>query len=156
MKTTSLTETKNLAKQFLSEILSNKKSDVGATTTKNSATIVGLHGNLGSGKTTFTQAIAAELNITEQVTSPTFVVQKKYVIQDESFRAAGFTHFIHIDAYRLEEASELEVIGWSSISADSHNLIFIEWPERVSQLLPQDMYTINFTFIDESVREIVW
>jgi tRNA threonylcarbamoyladenosine biosynthesis protein TsaE len=151
MKTTSLTETQQLAQQFLSELISHKKN--GATT---NATIVGLRGNLGSGKTTFTQAIAAALGVTEQVTSPTFVVQKKYAIHNPEYLATGFTHLIHIDAYRLEEASELEVIGWKNIATDPHNVILIEWPERVVSLLPADMRTVTFTFIDESVREISW
>ena len=93
------------------------------------------------------------------MTSPTFVIQKNYVITNPKYSgknnsAAGFKQFIHIDAYRLEEASELEVIGFEKLAADPHNLILIEWPERVRELLSTDMRTVKFQFIDETTREI--
>lgn len=116
------------------------------------ATIVGLEGDLGSGKTTFTKEFARSLGVVETVTSPTFVIQKKYRIQKSTF----FKQFIHIDAYRLKSGSELKVLDWDTINSDSTNLIFIEWPEQVNSVLPKDVHRVHFTFIDETTRRIEW
>ncbi len=115
----------------------------------NQAVIVGLYGDLGSGKTTFTQLLAKELGVTETVTSPTFVIEKIYKLKDQVFE-----YLIHIDAYRLEKASELLHLGWEEIIANPKNLILIEWPERVAEILPKETKKIKFTFIDETTREI--
>jgi tRNA threonylcarbamoyladenosine biosynthesis protein TsaE len=69
------------------------------------ALLVALSGNLGAGKTTFTQKIAEQLNIPEKITSPTFVLMKKY-----SINFGQFKNLIHIDAYRLEDAQELSML----------------------------------------------
>ncbi|MFQ5662136.1 MAG: tRNA (adenosine(37)-N6)-threonylcarbamoyltransferase complex ATPase subunit type 1 TsaE, partial [Candidatus Paceibacteria bacterium] len=63
---------------------------------------------------------------------------------------------IHIDAYCLESASELKSLGWEEISKNSKNIIFIEWPENVKEILPKDKQEIHFKFIDENTREILW
>jgi tRNA threonylcarbamoyladenosine biosynthesis protein TsaE len=137
---TSLGDTTALAEQFIKSL-----------TPQRTATIVGLHGDLGSGKTTFTQAVAKVLGITETVTSPTFVIEKLY-----SLSHADFKKLIHIDAYRLESGKELLHLGWQEIADDPKNLIFIEWPERVADILPKDMKKIEFTFVDETTREITF
>ncbi len=116
---------------------------------KDRATIVGLYGNLGAGKTTFTQCVAEILGITETVTSPTFIIEKIYKLDH-----MRFSHLIHIDAYRLDSSNELLNLGWKEISENPKNLIFIEWPERVGEILPADMLKIDFKFVDESTREI--
>jgi tRNA threonylcarbamoyladenosine biosynthesis protein TsaE len=119
--------------------------------TKKDFSIVSLHGDLGSGKTTFTQAVAEALSIEEKVTSPTFVIQKRYKLP----KAIGrFEQLIHIDAYRLDKASELEVLGWKEIVSDPANLIMLEWPERVAEIIPPNALRLNFTFIDEETRQI--
>lgn len=113
------------------------------------ATIVGLQGDLGAGKTTFVQAVAGVLGVDEHVTSPTFVIEKVYALDHAVFR-----HLVHIDAYRLESGEELRTLGWKQMSADPGNLILLEWPERVGDLLPDQTPVITFTFIDEHTREI--
>ena len=64
-----------------------------------------------------------------------------------------FTHLIHIDAYRLEHSDELMRLGWATIISDSHNLLLIEWPERVHDIMPEHI-SIQFTHVSENVREI--
>lgn len=100
------------------------------------ARIIALSGDLGAGKTTFVQAAARELGVEEQVSSPTFVIEKIYRLDNPS--AGGFERLIHIDAYRLTGAHELEVLGWHEISVDPANLIYIEWPENAAGVLPVD------------------
>lgn len=119
------------------------------TPTTEGATVLGLSGELGSGKTTFVKAFARALGVEEHVTSPTFVLEKIYKLE-----RADFDHLIHIDAYRLESGSELLTLGWGEMMANPKNLIVIEWPERVAEVLPSTMKTLRFVFIDDSTREI--
>jgi len=121
---------------------------------KNGATVFGLSGDLGSGKTTFTKEVASLLGIKkEEVTSPTFVIEKIYKLKANSYKL-DFSHLIHIDAYRLEKAEELLHLGWKEITADPKNLIFIEWGEKVKEILPLQTRTILFEFVDENTRTI--
>ena len=66
----------------------------------------------------------------------------------------NFEHLIHIDAYRLGSGDELLHLGWEEIAKNPKNIIFIEWPERVSEILPEDIKKIYFTFVDASSRKI--
>lgn len=96
------------------------------------AKVLGLYGNLGAGKTTFTQATCRYLEISENITSPTFVIMKIYELTNKKF-----THLIHIDAYRLEKSEELLRLGWNEMISDPKNLILIEWPEKVEDIMPE-------------------
>ena len=113
------------------------------------ATVIGLRGELGAGKTAFTKAVAKILGVELNVTSPTFVLLKKYALS-----AQKFSNLIHIDAYRLKNAHELEVLGWTELLADSQNLIMIEWPEIVAEAMPVYTKYLDFKHVDEKTREI--
>lgn len=115
------------------------------------ATVIGLSGELGSGKTFFVKALARALGIPETVLSPTFVLIKRYTLH-----ATRYKFLVHIDAYRLDSAEELRRLGWDEILAEPKNLIVIEWPERVKKLLPKDARIIKFKHINETTREIKW
>lgn len=136
----SLPETEEIARDFVEKL---------ALASYEEATVVGLYGDLGSGKTTFTQCVAKILGIKEDITSPTFVLQKRYDI-----RRGLLEKFIHIDAYRLESPKEMLVLDWEEVSINPHSLIFIEWPERVAEVLPKNHMKIFFKFISENEREI--
>jgi tRNA threonylcarbamoyladenosine biosynthesis protein TsaE len=137
----SLAETEAAATLFLANL----------TVNKDKATVVGLLGDLGSGKTTFTQALARQLGVTERVTSPTFVIQKNYHLENQPF-----SQLIHIDAYRLHKAEELAHLKWAEIIAHPGNLILVEWADRILSFLPPEAPKIMFHFIDETTREIKW
>ncbi len=115
------------------------------------AAVIGLQGNLGSGKTTFVQCVAKILEIEQYITSPTFVIQKKYKVNKPGI---NFVNLIHIDAYRLNSGEELARLGWREIAANPKNIIFIEWPKRVEEILPSDAIKLHFEFIDEQTRKI--
>ncbi|MFA6227363.1 MAG: tRNA (adenosine(37)-N6)-threonylcarbamoyltransferase complex ATPase subunit type 1 TsaE [Candidatus Paceibacterota bacterium] len=136
----SLAETEKIAKDFLDKI---------SLSYGDSAMIVGLYGDLGSGKTTFTQALARILGVNEIVTSPTFVIEKRYTTG-----SGKFSSLIHIDAYRLDSSREMLALNWKDISRNPQNLIFIEWPERILDILPENHLKIFFKSISESEREI--
>ena len=114
------------------------------------AAVIALSGDLGAGKTTFAQGIARALGVEGHVTSPTFVLEKIYDLQDQKWR-----HLIHIDAYRITDAHELEVLGWDEITADPTNLIVVEWPEHVATLVPKHTTHVFFKGMGES-REVVY
>ncbi len=116
---------------------------------KDTATIVGLYGDLGAGKTTFTQAVAKHFGITETVVSPTFVIEKIYELVGQKF-----THLIHIDVYRLESSTELVNLGWNKIISDPSNIILIEWPEKVSDIMPEHIKIHIKHTKNETAREI--
>ena len=103
------------------------------------ATVITLSGELGAGKTTFAQGIARALGVEEVVTSPTFVIEKIYQLENQKWQ-----RLIHIDAYRLKGAHELEVLGWDELVADPGNLIVLEWPENVAELIADSTTRIRF------------
>jgi len=105
------------------------------------ALVVGLYGNLGAGKTTFTQAVAKQLGIKEKIQSPTFVIERIYEIPKKNF---AFKRLIHIDAYRLQNPKELQALGFQKILKDKNNLIFIEWADKVFKILPKNHWQIFF------------
>lgn len=113
------------------------------------ALVVGLYGDLGAGKTTFTQAIALGLGVTEIVASPTYVIEKIYKLNNSPFE-----HFIHFDAYRLEKSAELRALGWDEIIANPKNLVVIEWPEMVADIMPKEHVKVQFTHGAKDTRTI--
>lgn len=113
------------------------------------ATVLALKGDLGSGKTTFTQSLAEALGVTDHVTSPTFVIQKIYPLSQQKF-----TQLVHIDAYRMDSAHELAVLGFTKLLEEPNTLICIEWPERVAELIPKNATTLEFAFVNDTTRSV--
>lgn len=105
------------------------------------AAVLALSGDLGAGKTTFTQHLARELGVTEAITSPTFVIMKKYPLPTDM----QFKHLVHIDAYRLESPEELAVLNLNSELREEGNLVVVEWAEKVATLLPVLSISLRFT-----------
>lgn len=101
-----------------------------------------LSGDLGAGKTTFTQGLALGLHIHKTVSSPTFTIMKNY---------EGDFKLNHIDAYRLEGLHQdlgfEELIGKDGITV-------IEWPNFIEDLWPSHYIRIDFKYIDEETREL--
>jgi len=113
------------------------------------ATLVTLSGNLGAGKTTFTQAAARSLGINEPVTSPTFVLAKSYDLSGKEF-----AKLVHIDAYRLTEGKDLRALDFAHTLEDPRTLIMLEWPEMVEDGLPHADVAITLTVSEENSRDI--
>lgn len=96
-----------------------------------------LVGDLGAGKTAFTQGFAEALGVTEPITSPTFTLCRTY----------DGTHRInHLDVYRLEQANEAEGLGLGELLDDGITLI--EWGDTIAAALPADYLELRFTFGD--------
>lgn len=126
--THSTEETKKLATQIAKKI---KLGDV-----------IALYGDLGSGKTTFTNFLVKALGIDKRVQSPTFVIARKYRIVN------------HVDLYRLSSEEEVEDIGLKEMMEDKNSITIIEWPEIAERLLPKDSLRIYFEYVDEQSRKI--
>ena len=113
-----------------------------------SAAVLALHGDLGAGKTTFMQILAQELGIEEAITSPTFVVMKKYPAN-----SGGFSELVHIDAYRIEDIDEMRPLKFDEELTQKGSIIGIEWAEKVAALLPP--HTLHLTFTIEGDERII-
>ena len=114
-------------------------------TPKDRAQVLALSGDLGVGKTAFVKLLAKQLGVTEEVTSPTFVVMKSYAISKHPF----FRTLTHIDAYRIESDDEMRVLGFRELLTDPSRLIVIEWPERIPRVIPEDATRIDFVLQGE-------
>lgn len=138
----SLEDTKALAKILLCGWLEvNKK--------KNSNWLICLSGELGSGKTAFTKALAKELGIKDVVNSPTFVIMKKY----ESGKNRRYSLY-HFDCYRITDAREILDLGFEEILSGENNIIIVEWPEKIKEILPKKRLNIKFEVTGEKSRKI--
>lgn len=142
-----LEDTKKLAEKIASDLEKMPKRSP-----TDGAFVIGLHGDLGAGKTTFMQFFGAALGVGEKMLSPTFVIEKIYKIDSAKF--GGFDHLIHIDAYRIENPAELETLGWREIAANPRNIIAVEWADKVAPLLPADHLRIEFSHHGEKSRII--
>ncbi|MDB5244840.1 MAG: hypothetical protein JWN18_710 [Parcubacteria group bacterium] len=116
------------------------------------ATLITLSGELGAGKTAFTKAAAKAWGVEQTITSPTFVLEKIYELP----LGAGFKKMIHIDAYRLDGGADLEPLGITELMRDTNNVIFFEWPEKVSDALPVPTAHLTFTVENDGTRKITY
>ena len=93
-----------------------------------------LTGDLGVGKTVFTQGVAAGLGITEPVNSPTFTIVQVY--------EEGRLPFYHFDVYRIGDIEEMEEIGYDDYFFGG-GICLIEWAELIEEILPEDRISIT-------------
>jgi len=145
--TASPSQTKGVARKLSKDFfkkLSGKKSFV-----------IGLKGDLGGGKTTFLQGFAKGLGIKEKITSPTFVITKRFSLSPSKKNRGGFKNFYHFDCYRIKDSREILNLDYIKTISDPQNVVAIEWPERIRKILPKDILLIKFKFIDKKTREIV-
>lgn len=112
--------------------------------------IIALTGELGSGKTAFTQEFAQILGITEHVTSPTFTVMKQYELVH-----AKYDELFHIDAYRIEDIDELRPLHIEELFTNPRAIVVVEWPEHISSVIPKQTISLIIKIIADNVREVV-
>ena len=128
LKIFSEAETKNIALEFSKDL---KNGDV-----------VILNGNLGTGKTFFVKEVG-KLFGTNNVSSPTFALVNEY---------SGRIKIYHFDFYRIEKSDELFDIGFNDYLNDNESVIFIEWGELFSEILPKKRYEIKITLNEDFSR----
>lgn len=124
-----LEETKNLANNFAAKLKGGE--------------VVLLNGDLGAGKTTFTQYVFACLGVKDVVSSPTFAILKSY---------QGKFVLHHFDTYRITTEEAIES-GFDEVIDEKESIKFIEWGENIAPLLPNKNIKINIRYINENERE---
>jgi tRNA threonylcarbamoyladenosine biosynthesis protein TsaE len=109
--------------------------------------VLALAGELGAGKTAFTQGLAKGLGIVGPVTSPTFTLINEYRLPDGR-------RLQHVDCYRLETApQEMWDIGLADLF-EAEDLVVIEWADRIPGLLPAEHLRVSFSYLGENKRRI--
>ncbi len=106
--------------------------------------ILALKGDLGSGKTTFVQGLAQAWSILDPITSPTFGLLRIY---------EGTRRLIHIDAYRLNNSSEVEALCLEAFLRPPYCLA-IEWPQRLGDYLPSEAWQLEFKLLSNDRHSI--
>jgi len=128
----------NLGKE-LAAYIKKGESDV--------ARVVCLYGQLGAGKTTFSQGFARALGITTRLLSPTFIIVRRYSLEHNDA-------LYHIDLYRLDTQLKSDDLGLSDILKDPHAFVLIEWADRLGALLPEKRIDVTFEILGEEERKI--
>ncbi len=111
--------------------------------------VVCLEGDLGAGKTTFTQGLAAALGVKGRVTSPTFCIVQEHPAGE----GGSVPLLVHMDLYRLTGEEDVLDLGWEDYLARGAVLV-VEWPERLGSLLPPDALRLKFLHKGENIRTI--
>lgn len=111
------------------------------------ATVILLHGDLGAGKTAFTQSFAKILGIKEEINSPTFILKKEYKTPHVHYRK-----LIHIDAYRFLHEDEGKVLNLEEDLRDPSAIVAIEWPSRMKEIKAD--VSLSFDVIDDDTRDV--
>ncbi len=112
------------------------------------STVVAFYGKMGAGKTTFIKAVCEELGVEDVITSPTFSIVNEY-------RSETTGELIyHFDFYRIKKIDEVYDMGYEDYFY-SGALCFIEWPELVEELLPEDALRVTIAEQEDGSRKIV-
>lgn len=131
---TEVTELRSVAKSLLESIGNTK--------------IVAFHGHMGSGKTTFIQFILAAMGIEDGEGSPTYSIVNEYI-------SPMYGKVFHFDLYRIESEEEAYDIGIEEMLY-GEGICFIEWPERIEELLPEDVLNVRIDVNSDLFRIISW
>ena len=130
----SLADINEAAKQFIANMGNGK--------------VFAFYGKMGAGKTTFVKAICEELGVEDVITSPTFALVNEYTAGDGS-------PVYHFDFYRIKKLEEVYDMGYEDYFY-SGNLCFLEWPELIEDLLPEDCTKVTITVEEDGTRNVEW
>ncbi|MEO7801053.1 MAG: tRNA (adenosine(37)-N6)-threonylcarbamoyltransferase complex ATPase subunit type 1 TsaE [Ginsengibacter sp.] len=132
VKDFSLIDIEDVAKHFLSEISGHK--------------VIAVYGDMGAGKTTFVHAVCRLLGVKENMSSPTFPIINEY-------QTSNGKQIHHVDVYRLNSITEAIEAGVEE-SIYTSNLCFIEWPQIIEPLLPDEILELSLKKLDDTTRQI--
>jgi tRNA threonylcarbamoyladenosine biosynthesis protein TsaE len=108
--------------------------------------VFAFYGEMGAGKTTFIKAVCENLGVEDMINSPTFSIINEYSTTNEDT-------IYHMDCYRIEKESEAMDIGVTDYLY-SGNYCFIEWPEKIERLLPDDIVKVKIVEIENGIRVV--
>ncbi|MDE5422315.1 tRNA (adenosine(37)-N6)-threonylcarbamoyltransferase complex ATPase subunit type 1 TsaE [Ancylomarina sp. DW003] len=132
LKIKSLEEINSVAKQFI-ELVGEHR-------------VFAMYGAMGVGKTTFVKAVCEELGVEDTINSPTFAIVNEYHTAKDKL-------VYHFDFYRIEDVQEAYDFGYEDYFY-SQAMCFIEWPERIETILPNDVVNLNFTEEEDGTRSL--
>ena len=144
-----LEELKKIAKDLAVNLMSRSRLDI-----KGGALVLALMGDLGSGKTTFAQALAGVLGVKEKIKSPTFIIFRKSKVADKKWQEKVFKYFYHFDVYRINSEKEIFNLGWEEIISNPENIVLVEWADKIENILPKNSVKINFKHLKGDKREM--
>lgn len=121
------------AKQFVAQIGEHK--------------VFAFYGSMGAGKTTFIKAVCEELGVEDVITSPTFAIINEYTGQEGTI--------YHFDFYRIKKLEEVYDMGYEDYFY-SGALCFIEWPELIEEVLPEDAVKVSIKEKEDGARAILF
>jgi tRNA threonylcarbamoyladenosine biosynthesis protein TsaE len=127
-----LTSINETAKEFIAQMGNNR--------------LFFFYGNMGAGKTTFIRAICKELGVTESVNSPTFAIVNEYTDREGK-------PIYHFDFYRIEKEEEAFDFGYEDYFF-SGNLCFVEWPEKIENLIPNEGISVYIQEEENGERSV--
>ncbi len=110
------------------------------------ARVFAFYGKMGAGKTTFVKAICEELGVDDVITSPTFAIVNEYT-------AAEGDSIFHFDFYRIKRLEEVYDMGYEDYFY-SGALCFIEWPELIEEILPDDAVRVSIAEQEDNTRKV--
>ena len=111
--------------------------------------VFAFYGSMGAGKTTFVKAVCEVLGVEDVITSPTFAIVTEYTIGQQP------TAIYHFDFYRIKKLEEVYDMGYEDYFY-SGSLCFIEWPELIEELLPDDAVKVSITEQEDGSRVVVF
>ena len=133
IKIESLEHIREAARQFIVEIGDRR--------------VFAFYGKMGAGKTTFVKAVCEELGVTDVITSPTFAIINEYRSE------ARDVTIYHFDFYRIKKLEEVYDMGYEDYFY-SGALCFIEWPELIENLLPEDAVKVSIRENEDGTRTV--
>lgn len=109
--------------------------------------IFAFYGSMGAGKTTFITALCAEMGVDDIVNSPTFTIVNEYKNRQN-------LQIFHFDFYRIENIQEVIDMGFEEYMYESDGICFMEWPEKIEDLLPEETVKVFIEELEDGSREI--
>lgn len=113
------------------------------------STIFAFYGAMGAGKTTFIKAICEEMGVEDVITSPTFAIVNEY------HSATSGEVIYHFDFYRIKKQEEVYDMGYEDY-IESGAVCFMEWPELIEELLPEDVVKVSIKQQEDGSRIVEW
>lgn len=140
------------------EVISNSEEETAKLATeiaKTAApgTVFALYGSLGAGKSVFSRGFARGCGVEGAIPSPTFTIIQEYGVNIEG--RGDIERLYHMDLYRIQDSDAAYAFGIDEYLEDANAISLIEWPERIEDILPENIYCINLSHIDETTRKIV-
>jgi tRNA threonylcarbamoyladenosine biosynthesis protein TsaE len=145
----------SLSKRTLEELVCFEKKNEKVKSSKK-AIVIALCGELGSGKTAFTQGFIKALGVKSHIPSPTFVIFRKYKINLKQLKLKNKDYFVyHFDLYRIQKSKEIIDLGFKEIINNPNNIVLIEWPEKIKKILPKNTVWIDFEHGENEKKRII-